>query len=461
VIGLVAVAAVAGSAGAESPAPTQTAGAPASATAAAADGFSLGSYGRLVIGTDLRGGTPEAIAVVGHGPRVVERSYVEIDLRYRQRATDRLVWRTVTTLAFSDELFHYSGEFRAALALRNLYAEAIAHDRVGLWVGSRMVRGDDIYLLDTWPLYDANMVGGGAWWRGERVEAMGYVGANRLRDDYQFQEIEVPDPWFGARTIVQLDRQRALAGLVARARILGVSDAAGLAATLHGAIAALPDGTRRRGDNTLEELPDDRGWTVGAQLTGWGLGDRANHGHLFLRLSRGLSAFDELTVPYGLDSEKRAAGASELLAGASAAYAVARGGVLAGGYARRFVDADAHTDDLDDGWELIADVRPYGHVTPTLQAAIDVSYQQRFPRGVSPAALEVLSPTVWQIAPMAIFSPRGPGAFTRPHFRLVYRAAHLDRGARDLYALEDSRHGRTWAHFLGFQVEWWVDSSYR
>src|SRR5690349_5731936 len=39
-------------------------------------GFDFGSYGRVGVGTDLRGSTAESVNVVAHGTRVVELSYV-------------------------------------------------------------------------------------------------------------------------------------------------------------------------------------------------------------------------------------------------------------------------------------------------------------------------------------------------------------------------------------------------
>jgi LamB porin len=49
------------------------------------------------------------------------------------------------------------------LNVRNLYLQ---YDHVGdadgqLWFGARMFRGEDIYLFDTWPLDDHDMIGGG------------------------------------------------------------------------------------------------------------------------------------------------------------------------------------------------------------------------------------------------------------------------------------------------------------
>jgi hypothetical protein len=41
----------------------------------------------------------------------------------------------------------------------------------------------------------------------------------------------------------------------------------------------------------------------------------------------------------------------------------------------------------------------------------------------------------------------------------VYRAAFLNEGARDLYEPADPRHDDKVTHFLGFQAEWWFNST--
>jgi maltoporin len=414
----------------------------------------VGSYGRVVAGTDLRGGTPERVAVVAHPPRIVEASYLELDLYYELPARRGISVRAVATPALGGELFHYSAGFDADVAVRNLFAEAVVHGDVGVWVGSRMYRGDDIYLLDWWPLDGYNTVGGGAWWRGGAWDVRGHVGVHRPRDPFYFQEVEVPAADFGAATIAQLDRQRFVASATPAWR------AGDWQVKLHVDVQALDDGTRRREDQTLEALPGDFGWTAGAQVGAWGFGPGASHANLFAKLARGLAAFDELAAPTGLDADLEARGAEEVLVGASAAYEFPHGGALAGAYTRRFVDADANAADNDDGWEQVVDVRPYGHLFDgALQGAVDLSVQVRHPRGVSPVLGEGTTPTVWQVAPMLILSPQGEGAYARPHLRLVYRGARLNEGARDLYPLDDVRRGRAWVHFLGVQAEWWFHSS--
>jgi hypothetical protein len=135
---------------------------------------------------------------------------------------------------------------------------------------------------------------------------------------------------------------------------------------------------------------------------------------------------------------------------------------MLGGYSRRFTDADPATEDVDDGWEYVVDTRPRVQLLDALDAAVDLSWQVRFPRGLDPVTLQAMDPAVLQVAPMLVYSPFGPGGYARPQFRMLYRAAHLNEAARSqLYPLEDPRRARTWSYFLGVQAEWWFNSTYR
>ena len=89
----------------------------------------------------------------------------------------------------------------------------------------------------------------------------------------------------------------------------------------------------------------------------------------------------------------------------------------------------------------------------------DLSYQARFPQGLNAITLRAEDPAVFQIAPMIVYSPMGPSAYDRPQLRLVYRAAHLNQAALDLYVPDDPRHAHEWLYFLGVQAEWWFNSS--
>jgi maltoporin len=66
---------------------------------------------------------------------------------------------------------------------------------------------------------------------------------------------------------------------------------------------------------------------------------------------------------------------------------------------------------------------------------------------------------VFQIGPMLVYSPLGPSAYDRPQLRLVYRAAHYNQAALDSFVPDDPRGDHAWVHFLGFQAEWWFNSS--
>lgn len=440
-------------------------------------GFRFGSYGRVLAGTDLRGGRPEPMNVVAHGPRIVEKTYLELDFAYGLRAPNGTLLRSVVTLAFGDRLFHETGEFDAQPALRNFFAEASWDDGSRFWVGSRMYRGDDIYLFDYWPLDDQNTVGAGYIKRGGPVEVAAHGGVNRLLDRFQFQERDVADPELGATTITQLDRQRMIGSASATYFLqTGAQQTGGqpderqvhAKIKLHGEVQGLPSGTRlRAGDETPEELPADWGTTLGVQLGVWHVESAATpyrrHANLFARWSKGLAAYDELAPPTGFGTDLKVfPRASEIVFGLGANWDDRWGHVLFGAHARRFVDADPNLRDLDDGWEYAVDVRPLAHVYEGLFAGVDVSYQARFPRGLMPSTQVAADPSVVSIAPMLVLSPMGPSAYDRPQLRLVWRAARQNEGARALYADDDPRRARTWVHFLGVQAEWWFNStSYR
>ncbi|HEY5922608.1 MAG TPA: carbohydrate porin [Kofleriaceae bacterium] len=442
-------------------------------------GFRFGSYGRVLAGSDLRGGKPEQVSVVGHGPRIVEDSYLELEFSYgfeRERGNNHggssyIIVRPVITLAFDGTLFHDTGEFDAQPALRNMFLDARVRDGLTLWAGSRMYRGDDIYLFDYWPLDDINTVGAGIQYAprvhildegDESLQGGAHVGFNRLNDEFQFQEIDVANPVQGATTVEQLNRQRVVSS--ASLAYLSLPDGDGIGAKLkvHGEYHALPSGTRKRMDGTLEPLPADKGFLLGAQLGAFGFSSDKRfrrHVNLFMRYAKGLAAFDELAPPMTFGPELKTSRANELTFGASANWDFEFANVMFGALSRRFVDADTNSTDPDDGWEYAIDVRPLLRVASDFFVGGDVSYQARFPQGLNPITLRASDPAVFQLAPMFVWSPMGPSGYDRPQLRFVYRAAHLNQAALDLYVPDDPRHDDTWVHFLGVQAEWWFNSS--
>ncbi|MEO8703002.1 MAG: carbohydrate porin [Kofleriaceae bacterium] len=425
-------------------------------------GFRFGSYGRVLAGTDLRGGKPEPATIVAHGPRIVEDSYLELDLSYGFVTPRGRFLRPVITLAFDGTLFHDTGDFDAQPAIRNMFLEAEVSRRVTAWVGSRMYRGDDIYLFDYWPLDDLNTVGGGVQYRDKSLELAAHAGVNRLLNDFQFQQIDVANPEQGSITVVQLNRQRLVASGNATYLILRDPELPSFKLKVHGELHALPSGTRKEIDGTLTDLPSDTGYLVGAEAGTFGMSaDRRfrRHANVFVRYARGLSAFDELAPPTSFGTDRKTKRANELTFGASANWDHALGNVMFGALSRRFVDADGNTTDFDDGWEYAIDVRPLASLGGEFFAGADLSYQARFPRGLNAITQRAEDPAIFQIAPMLVYSPMGPSAYDRPQIRVVYRAARFNDAARDLFVPDDPRAAHTWTHFLGFQAEWWFNSS--
>ncbi|HQK16826.1 MAG TPA: carbohydrate porin, partial [Polyangiaceae bacterium] len=189
------------------------------AMAQESEGFHFGSYGRVRAATDLRGGGPQYGNLVAHGSRLDSEPYLELEFREVQYPDDKnkdLRVRVVSTLAFAGDPFHYTGRWESHMALRNMFVDVqgVGDKGLTLWAGARMYRGDDIYLLDFWPLDNLNTVGAGAVLdvgSGTRVQA--HVGSNRLLDsDFQYQARLVPSrDDFGTDLAVTLDRPRVLA----------------------------------------------------------------------------------------------------------------------------------------------------------------------------------------------------------------------------------------------------------
>jgi len=438
-------------------------------------GFRFGSYGRVIAGDDLHGGKPERIAIVAHSPRVVEDSYLELDTSYGFTTEEGYKIRPVITLAFDGTLFHDTGEFDAHPALRNMYLDAQVTKDLSMWAGSRMYRGDDIYLLDYWPLDDQNTVGAGLLYRttlatlathGEGHDGLELAvagGLNRLNVPFQYQTISVQDPAQGATTVTQLNRQRVVAsGSVAYIRDNGPGNLS-VKGKIHGEIHELPSGTYKRDDGTFQALPSDGGYLIGAELSLYGFEPAESkfrrHVNLFVRYASGLASFDELAPPTTFGPDLKTSKASEFSFGIAGNYDHALGNLMVGFLTRNFTDATGQDNDVNNGWEYALDVRPLAKLAHGFFAGADLSYQARFPKGLNAITLKAEDPAVFQIAPMLVYSPMGPSGYDRPQIRLLYRGAHLNEGALDLYVPDDPRHGHPWVHFLGVEAEWWFNST--
>lgn len=427
-------------------------------------GFHFGSYGRVLAAGDGHGASAKPINVVSHGTRLEESTYLELDLYYKMRFADDIMVRTVTTLGFQDDLFHYSGDWTSALAIRNLYVDAtgIFHKGLTFWAGSRQYRGDDIYLLDYWPLDNLNTIGGGVMFRHLGMMFDLHGGVNRLRDGYQYQVVPVPGLNNTSEDVTLLDRQRFISSMKAGYKFGGKGGALGLKIMGYAELHMIGAGTYNA---HLEEarqidLPSDQGWLVGAQLGAWGFGQRATHVNLFLRYAQGLAAYGELAVPWGVSNTRTTDGAKEFLLALSGNYEWRMLGVLVGGYARYFKNASVNTDDWDNGWEYILTARPQVALHKNFAQAVEVSYQGKWPFGLEPRTSTVQRPGITKLSIIPIIR-FGESTYDRPQIRLVYTMALLNRGARLAYNPEDPRFDRKVQHYIGLQAEWWYNSTYR
>jgi maltoporin len=442
------------------------------ATSALETDFSFGSYGRVQIDFDDQGNRGKATNVVSHGPRMLESSYAEVDFRTSLETSDGFTTRVLMTLALDAPFAHFSGDFTdQSLAVRNLYAETRgfpAIPELTLWVGSRMYRGDDVYLLDYWPLDELNTMGGGVGGRFGPVDLRAHVGVNRLSNDYQLQTIEADDPRFGTRTKRLLERQRTIGSMRAAYHASLADDLKGKVVA-YGEVHSIPDG-RRIPDNLLnneapvypedqaaEPLPSDSGAVLGAEL---GLYDFApsSHVNLFVRWASGLAAYGEFGVPFDTAADGTASGARALVGALSANWETRRVGVMAGAYLRHFRDADDRTRDLDDFVEGAAVVRPIVFLTDHFHQAIELSYQQRHPFGLQPDTGRHAVSEVFQASILEIVS-LGRGSYRRPQLRLHYTLSLSDEDARRRYPEGDRRRPERVEHFVGLGAEWWFNSS--
>ncbi len=427
-------------------------------------GFDFGAYGRVGIGSDLRGHEGFSTNIVSHGSRLEEAPYLEPDFYYTRNigGDPHKRWRVVLTPAFAGgDLFHYSGSYTEHITIRNAYAETENPGAEGLrlWVGSRMYRGDDIYLFDYWPLDNLNTVGGGASLAFHKFEIALQAGLNRLDDLYQYETLSTPPRGLGpAGSSTVLDRPRFVASLKLTRYFGGVT---GAKISLYGEIHTLPAGTYTDPTTLREQaLPSDLGWVAGAQLGGW-LRPYVFL-NLWLRVAGGLAAYGELTVPTSLDPSRKVTEALEIVGAFSGNWESKWLGVMAAGYIRRFRDASTIAYNPASYTEGILALRPTVYWGKYFHTAVELSYQARQADGVDFVANRVLTPQVFRFSLMPLVAPLGRGTYSRPQLYLIYTLSVVNADSRIAqYDPSDFRYSQSVVHYLGAGVEWWFNSSYR
>jgi maltoporin len=433
-------------------------------------GFAFGSYGRMIAGTDFKGGPGRDADIVAHGSRLDESNYVELELRRddywkKTGSTTRLV----ATLGVANPIFHYNGEFNVKMAIRNLYIEErdLGVKDLSVWAGSRMYRGDDIYLLDFWPLDNLNTMGAGARYDfTKNTYAALHMGFNEPNTPFYLQSVERPNPLnqIGAIGINVLDRQRFI-GSAKVSHIIPVGKG-GIKAVGYAETHQLPAGQRETQPRVFETLPANTGFVVGAQIGAF-TGDRDGHVNLFVRYAAGLAAYGDFATPNQLGLDQTASGAHELVLALGGNWEIGPFGVMAGGYFRSFRNASTGLDfgDVDEG---IFAVRPHVFFGEVGGLALEGSFQAQ-QRGVvtqadatagQPASTTgPFAASLWRFGVMPFLSPAGRGDYSRPQFRLIYALTARNAGAMNLYPVDDVFSLRKTEHFFGIGAEWWFNSS--
>jgi len=431
--------------------------------------FEFGSYGRVYAASDLRGGTGRGTNVVAFGPRIVdEGNYAELELRREDKWSERVKGRVVATLALFPPFFHFSGKTTTAIGVRNLYAQG-TYDKLTMWAGSRMYRGDDIYLLNWWPLDNQNTVGGGIGGPIYKSEGPGtayetilqlHAGQQRLENAYQFQQVPVVAP-FGVGTVdvTKLDRPRTIETAKLTQFVRPGGGSAGFKAILYGELHQLAAGTFNDPLTTTDRgLPADTGWMLGSQLT-YFTGKRDTYVSLVMRHARGLAAYDPLAVPGTVALDRTVSGASETQIAFSGNYEQEQFAVLYAAYVRFFRDGSPSETSFEKYDEGAAVVRPSVFLGDHFGVSVEGSYQQRRMATLLPGTEDALNASVAKLGVMPYFSPAGRGSYKRPQIRLLYVASFRDAGTKALYPVEDVFSQRRTEHFIGLGAEWWFNSS--
>ncbi|TVQ90528.1 MAG: hypothetical protein EA397_11885 [Deltaproteobacteria bacterium] len=422
-----------------------------------------GSYGRVQASTDFRGGRGSGSQIATWGPRLQLGPYLELDVGWDATLDDGTELTILVTPAVTGDVFHYTGNFDSIIALRNLYAELrqISGTNFSAWVGSRMYRGDDIYLLDFWPLDNLNTYGGGGALDIDRTRIAAQVGVNRLVEgEWQVQDALVArlGRVEGERVLV-LDRQRSVASLTAEQRI-PIGDMT-LRLKAYGEYHAMPSGTRLVddgvGQRTPQDLPSDRGMLVGGQISLWGWAQQS-FVHLWVRHSTGLAAIGELTVPEsGFDSDLRVRSERRTLLALTGNTEHGWFGFQWAGYTNNVYNAEASGTRFDDRFEAVGVLRPNLWIGKHGALSVELSQQFVRPRGLNPRTGRHDQGGITQVSLIPAIQA-APGAYTRPRLQVVYTYSRWSEGALNFLNPQDVRFGSPTQHYVGLGAEWWIHS---
>ena len=440
--------------------------------------FEFGAYGRAVAAANGDGGPGQEADIVAHGSRMDEDNYAELELRREDEwATTGISTYVVATLAVASPVFHYTGDFELNAAIRNLYLEArnIGTPGLSAFAGSRMVRGDDIYVLDYWPLDNLNLLGGGAAYQHD-VGFFGQVAVGATQPDVPFfkQTVLRPAPLsqFGAVPTPLLNRQKLIGALKVGYNHTfrdkpedSRAGKPGIKAILYAEGHALAEGVREdEPGGVTEQLPSDGGFVAGAQFTAY-TGERDTHVHVFFRYAGDLAAYGQFANPGQLGADDTTTGAREVVAAIGGNAEFDFFGVMAGAYFRSFRDATPtlNYDDVDEGAVVLRPSFFFGEIAGlSLEGAFQIAqrgviYQD--PEDVAAPPEGPALASVVRIGLMPFISPAGRGNFSRPQIRAIYNLGIRSSVAKLLYPEDHPFRDRELEHFIGLGAEWWFNSS--
>lgn len=418
--------------------------------------FEFGSYGRVGVGTDLVGQTGRSTNLVSHGPRLIEQGYAELELR-REDEFGAVKSRVVSTVAFFPPFFHFNGQSLQSIGLRNLYAEASVGEGFSAWAGSRMYRGDDIYLLNFWPLDDLNTVGGGVRFGFGQTQLRLHAGLQRLDQPSTYQLVVNNDPVdFGTVTVARLDRPRLIESVKLTHEVSAASGL-GMRFSLYAEAHQLPAGVRRNTTTGDEQaLPGDWGVMFGGQASVW---HEKRFAHLWARQTAGLATTDELSMPTRFNNQLTTLGARSTRLALAGGWDAAHVGLLLGGYLDLVRDAGVSETSAGKYDEGALSARLQWYATRLFGVAVEANVQRRVYALVDANTGALRGGSVAQVGVMPYFSPFGHGLFQRPQLRLVYALSVRDTGARSFYGVDDPFSRRTVDHYVGVSVEWWFNAT--
>jgi maltoporin len=434
-------------------------------------GFQFGSYGRVVAAIDGRGGPGRNADIVQHGSRLDESTYVELELRREDKwdlpgDPNAVTTKVVSTLAIGDPIFHQNGKFDAKLAVRNLYLEerGIGSDRVSLWIGSRMYRGDDAYLLDWWPMDNLNTVGGGVRLSlPSKTEIAFHAGTNVIDDPFQYQSAPRILPYgVGTANVAILNRARIIeSGRLEQVFPGTLGEKGGFKFVLYGEGHQLGSGQRETQPGSYQDVPSDHGYVAGLQVGAF-TGERDGHVNLFLRYATGLAAYGgDFSVPYAIALDHSTKTAHEAIVAVSGNWESGPFALMGAGYLRSFRTASSEQFSFYNVDEGILVLRPHLYFTERAGVAVEGSYQRQQHGILDPATEKPLTGSLWRFGVMPFLSPAGRGSYRRPHLRAVWVLTARDDGAKKLYPADDAFARRGTEQFFGLEAEWWFNSSYR